>query len=960
MSSLYTIPAEKSFIDVLAQALLDKYPHNLAKCLVLLPSRRACTALQDALLRATNGAPLLLPRIQPIGDADIDILMPEEIYADSQNIIPPAMSSPRRIMLLAREIQINNPKINSEHAVGLAESLANLLDDMQRAQIPPEKLKHIVPEEFAKHWQVSLDFLTTITHRWPEILQQEGKLDNITRRNLMLNLLAKHWQAHPPTHPIIAAGSTGSQLATAQLLKVISQSQNGIVILPGLDQTIGETSWQNIDVTHPQYGLKSLLEFLDIPRKNVQIIDFPQIKGCKEQRLSALREIMLPAEETYQWSKNASRPESNAISAETFNNFQAIKCQDSEAEAQIISLIMRKQLEIKGATAALVTNDQQLAQTIIIMLRKFGIEIDNSAGSKLLHSPAAIFLMLVEEVCSQNATALSLLSLLLHPLCVLEGMENFQVRRAARNLNKTILRQPNISGGFAQLRTENCVAAIEQAVAPFLQLLQQPQASFAQLLKLHIQTAEKLSAANSLWQNHDGSMLAETLAQLNEDAPILGNISPRFYAKILSQFLSSQKFRSPVPKHPRLRILSPLESRLQHYDLVILAGLNEGIWPASPTADPWVSRQMRKNLGLIDDAQAVGQAAHDFQMLCMSPKVILTRAEKQQGTPAIPSRWWLRLESWMANMPQIWENWQQTSQTLENIRQAIAQKEPPIKISQPTPKPPLSARPRQLSVTRIETLMRNPYAIYADKILRLKKLPDLAAEPDMAVFGNIIHKTLELFTKTYPDELPLDAIEKLQAYFQIELQDWQQHTQVRAFWIPRFAKIAEWFVEEEQTRRKNGSKIEAERQVEWAFVTTGGRFTLTARIDRIEHIKNIGVIIGDYKTGGIPKIADVQAGIACQLPLSGWLLENYGEEVINLEYWKFSGGKSSSTITNAYGAKDNSTKSLISQAQTNLMELIKQFDHPDHPYLSCPNPEFPPPYNDYEHLARQSEWSGGG
>jgi len=48
---------------------------------------------------------------------------------------------------------------------------------------------------------------------------------------------------------------------------------------------------------------------------------------------------------------------------------------------------------------------------------------------------------------------------------------------------------------------------------------------------------------------------------------------------------------------------------------------------------------------------------------------------------------------------------------------------PPIE--RPLPRPPVALRPKRLSVTYIETLRRDPYALYAEKILGLKELDPL-------------------------------------------------------------------------------------------------------------------------------------------------------------------------------------------------------------------------------------------
>ena len=116
------------------------------------------------------------------------------------------------------------------------------------------------------------------------------------------------------------------------------------------------------------------------------------------------------------------------------------------------------------------------------------------------------------------------------------------------------------------------------------------------------------------------------------------------YPAVFEVLLAGRVFRPEYGMHPRLKILSPIESRMQRFDLVILGGLNEGSWPPELLADPWFNRQMRLAIGLSAPERRIGLAAHDFMMLAAAPEVILTRAEKLNGAPATPSRWLVTLD----------------------------------------------------------------------------------------------------------------------------------------------------------------------------------------------------------------------------------------------------------------------------------------------------------------------------
>src|SRR5213082_530421 len=72
--TVYTIPSHRSFADALAAGLIARFgkePLGLAQGRILLPNNRAVRAVTDAFVRA-SGSGLLLPRLIPIGDPELD------------------------------------------------------------------------------------------------------------------------------------------------------------------------------------------------------------------------------------------------------------------------------------------------------------------------------------------------------------------------------------------------------------------------------------------------------------------------------------------------------------------------------------------------------------------------------------------------------------------------------------------------------------------------------------------------------------------------------------------------------------------------------------------------------------------------------------------------------------------------------------------------------------------------
>ncbi len=234
---LRNIAPESPFLKTLAGWLLQEYgqsPASLTKVLILLPNRRSCRSLREAFLECTNGSPLLLPRMQPLGELDEDstMLLPDTEWAD----IPAAMAPIRRELLLTRMVMAHKTRQNTfyslEQAAQLARQLGQLLDDVAREDITLDQLSNLVPEDLAQHWQQTLEFLHIISRHWPKLLEEEGVIDATHHRTRMIKATAAAWAKSPPAHPVIAAGSTGSQPATAKLLATIAALPTGLVIFP--------------------------------------------------------------------------------------------------------------------------------------------------------------------------------------------------------------------------------------------------------------------------------------------------------------------------------------------------------------------------------------------------------------------------------------------------------------------------------------------------------------------------------------------------------------------------------------------------------------------------------------------------------------------------------------------------------------------------------------------------------
>jgi ATP-dependent helicase/nuclease subunit B len=971
--SVWTIPPGESFVDALARRLLAETaddPLALSAMLILLPTRRACRALRDCFLRQSDGRPLLLPRMRPLGDADEEDL---EFAGPDSLDLRPAMPSLRRQLLLAKLImRLGSARgggvPNPEQAVRLAGELGRLLDQVQAEDLDFGRLEQLVPADYAAHWQITLDFLKILTQHWPAIVEQQGFMDAVPRRNRLLDIQATAWEESPPDFPVIAAGSTGSIPATARLLSVVARLPRGRLVLPGLDREMDETAWESLEQSHPQYGLARLLDRLGLDRRAV-----PLWPGCTPSRRAWLiSETMRPAANTDVWRHLGPRDTTVAL-----GGVSRLDCPGPREEAGAIALMMRETLEHPERTAALITPDRALARRVAGELRRFDIEIDDSAGRPLDLTPPGTFLLLTAAMVAEDFAPHATLAALKHPLAG-GGLAAGVMRGRVRRLERLALRGPRPAAGIAGLRAavakrgdlDPWLAELEQAAAPFVEVMARPQVPLADLLRTHVAFAETLAAddrligAARLWAGEAGAQASNFLRDLADAAHDEDGLPPMTgaaYPGLLRGLMSDCAVRPAWGSHPRLSIWGPLEARLQHADLTILGSLNEGTWPADAAADPWMSRPMRRDFGLPLPERRIGLSAHDFAQAFCAPNVVLTRAARVEGTPTVPSRWLLRLDAVLracgATNP-----WANTTAWLD-IHALIDRPASVQPTRPPAPRPPLAARPRQLSATAIETWMRDPYAIYARKILGLTALEPIDADPGAADYGTIIHDALDAFLTAHPrGPLPPKALERLLDLGRQSFGPALARPGQWAFWWPRFERIAEWFVAHEAARRTELSETRSEIQGRLEIAAPYAPFVVTAKADRVDMKTDGSLVLIDYKTGAPPSPKEVAAGYAPQLPIEAAIARHGGFDgvparpVSALLYWRLSGGTPGGEEKTA----GSNPQDLAAQALEGLAGLVRAFDDETTPYEARPHPDKAPKYSDYLHLARVREWSGGG
>ncbi len=974
-TNIYTIHAGLPFVDALADGLnnkIEKTNTQLSDFTILLPTRRAVKTLRDAFLRKSSGKPLLLPRLIPLGNLDTDeqaISGWEEPSLSAGVDIKPAISDLERTLLLTKLVQAFAQKcFSADQAVSLAADLGRLLDQVQTHRLSFKDLQEIVPADYAEHWQITLKFLEIVTKAWPAILDKYGCLDPADRQNKLLERQASIWKTSPPQGYIIAAGSTGSIPATADLLNVVSRLPNGCVVLPGLDQTLSEAELTKLEPTHPQYGMVHLLSKMGARLNEVKIWEARGFEKHQTSRAELINIALRPPSSLEMWQHL------ELSLNHGFKDVEYVECADLDEETGVVALMMRQTLERKGKTAALITPDRELARRVKSQLHRWNIEIDDSAGQPLSSVPSGIFLSLTAELIIGQFKPVDLLAVCKHPIAAC-GYFPAKLRELIRRLEVSVLRgsrlEPGIDGLLAvledsQLDFQEFLESLKKRSKYFSQLSARSDVTFRSILEAHIEFSEYLATSNTetgverLWAGTTGGTLSKFMSELASFSDAIDNLPGSIYPSLLKKLMSFRRVRQQYRTHPRLHIWGLLEARFQQADLLILGGLNEGAWPPEASADPWMSRPMRKKFGLPLPEHRVGLSAHDFTQAFCAPSVALTRSRRVRGTPTVPARWLLRITQLLDghNLLSVLcpkHPWKDLQALLDKPKKMES-------IKPPAPTPPVSARPRQLSVTQVETWMRDPYSIYAKYILKLIPLPALNLALEAADYGTLVHQILRQFSETCParpgEPLPDNAEDILIELGRQKFGVITNFPAVWAFWWPRFLSISKWFIDQERTARPEIVDIKTEVKGQLELVGQHGPFTLVAVADRIDRLENERLRIIDYKTGAPPTQKEISAGFAPQLPLeaaianSGGFKSILGNNVSALNYWRLKGGTPAGEISSA----GENIHKLAKDAIEGLENLIKAFDQEETPYEARPRPEQAPKYSDYEHLARVKEW----
>ena len=887
-------------------------------------------------------------------------------------------------------------------AIWLARDLAALMDEVETEGSDWSRLDALVSGDLANWWQVTLDFLEIVTAAWPKVLDERQQSNPAAYRSALIRAEAARLARNPQLGPVIAAGSTGSVPATAELMSVVARLPNGAVVLPGLDTQLDEDAWSLVAqakgvssvLGHPQFGLAKLLRKFGLRRADVKEIGISSLPLAHRSRL--VSEALRPAETTERWTDFRPTFRETEIDA-ALAGVTLVEAATERDEALAIAIALRRAIAIEGKNAALVTGDRNLARRVSAELLRFGIRADDSGGTPLARTPPATLMRLIVEAACRPGDAVALLALLKHPLLGL-GLERGIVRRAAETVELVALRggtgrpdaadlgrlfeerlaalagDRHVPSWLARIgpqrikEARQLLGSLHEALDPLLRLRKDEPVVLQEIARTTVIALESVGRGvegdlTGLYAGDAGQKLAGFLRSVLASECSMELALPE-WPDVLAALIGTEIVKPSAGGDGRVAIWGALEARLQTVDTLVLGGLNEGSWPRRAEADRFMSRIMKAGIDLEPPERRIGLAAHDFWMGMGTGTVVLTRAARSGDAPAVPSRWLQRLLAF-AGTDHAVKLRERGDRLLGWARMLDDGGEAPF-ASRPSPAPPLEARPTRFSVTEIETLRRDPYAVYARRILDLAPIKPLLRDPGAAERGTLFHDIMQRFTEAGIDAAGPEAEEQLLGIGRQCFAELALPADVEAVWWPRFEALAKDIVRWECEDREGVTSRRSEELAEATPVGATG-ITLSGRADRID-LRPAGMAdILDYKTGSSPSKGQAHTLLAPQLALEAALLKRGAfkglgpRQPSQLAFvrLKANGDVEEQSILE-YNRNIKSADQLAEEAWRRLEQLLRYYNDPANGYLSRALPfREGETEGDYDHLARVLEWSAG-
>lgn len=994
---IWTIRAGEPFLQTLIAAidrgqLFPKLnwqdPLMWTNVTLMLPTRKAIKNLNANFHLYTGREVGFLPKMICLGEFENDDDLPQSTQKW------PAISLLERKLILLPLVEKwlehfqTHEQNNQQHYLPqlllFIDELLEVIDvfTLEHAQL--DLIQTSVSGQYDEFWLKSLAFLDIVLKQYPPILAHMQKTD--PKREYQLRALEfveklKHISSN---QIYVLAGSTGSVKSTALMMSALARHSHGAVVLPSFDVELDANTWDLIAqektqnarlMTHPQYYMSHFVHSLGlVPQDVVQLCQNPSKDSADFRELIALG--FRPSEGHSHWQQQLKTLSKRSDFGQLGQHLTYIEASHLDEEAQAIACILRNALEDQKTKAMVITPNRILGMRIQEALRKFGVHVSDSAGVPLNKTRAAQLLLEAIGLAFEPGP-LALDSFLFYK-------PKFQIEPSP---TPELLDLLNVVGCH-HLKWKSW----EQLFAELHQLKQPENLKYGHraMRKLTPELLEQITALlSSVYaifqplysvQSHHWTTSIEHLFCSIVDPKIEGydqvlaflehlkscaqylTFDPKQLRAMLDLLLSAETAYDLNEEHPQLRILGPIEARLMHADVVILAGLNEGEWPGQVDAGAFLNRALLKSIGLSLPERTVGLQAHDFYCALFGEQVYLTRSRKNGGQPQSISRFLERLElvfgeHWLS-IAARGEPWLRLARTLD-----LPEQYQTFSLSKPTPKAPLARKKLYFSVSELDHLMRDKYSYFASAILHLQPIDDGQDDNPSTAFGQMVHEGLahckDIFLNPPSDHH--DLIEYIMSCFKKAGETLQIEPLIQQSWQMRLDHIARWLCTQILMQAPDIEDIHLETSGRYGWTTTSGiNVSMSARADRIDLLKDGRVRLIDYKTGAEINLSKMKIGLKAQLPLEAFILQNNGFDglssapIASLNYIFLKGRHQKNTVVALKGSEAEDLSVQYFDKANQIIEYVLQDDAVFEPSSVVKDIK-----SQYLHLSRIEEWSVG-
>ena len=974
---VYTSQSGENLAEAVVEKIMGSLPKSnplaLTDITIYVPSPRAGLALKEAFIKQ-NGAGLL-PAIHMMSfhDEDMDAHRFERNDLEKKEII----SSLGRQMVLTQFVQTAYPSYSFNKCFEQATALSSLFSKLKAYDLTLSDVEKEIPENLSNHWKQNVEFFKIAFQFYPNWLGGNHKVDTVDAAQKAVEVELESLQKNGMKNPIWAVGFSDTTPLGFKLLKEIISHEKGVLIFSSLDKNMSDDLFESVPETHPQFTLKRMLSKLEIKRAEVTFLK----ENITSSRALCWQQALAPAA--------GLKKLDDTTALQGLKGLSYVEAATESEEAELIALMMRETLESENKTCALISPDRRLSLRVEACLKKWGVNVDDSAGMPLLSTPVGRLFYMIVNLVNEYFSPLVLAEFLHHKHTNLGHIENKKQKLKA--LEHLVLRGEKPAAGFVGLRQKlqkslqnerkdgslapdaaTLLDELENVFKPLLGKGAKYKVDFWISKHLNIlKTVLKQDENDDLniFDDESGQTLLGMLSSWQDAAKDVNEINLETYMGMLAGVMSTTAVRKKQSTHPRLFIWGPMESRLQNVDRVIVGALNEGVWPRQVAADVWFNSTICEKLGIPNAQVHVGMSAHDLLNLVTQKEVFMTRTLKDAEGETIPSRFISRFESVMPK--HVFEQLLQTGGVWKSRVKSLRLNGDVNRINPPKPTPEIQRRPAIWSASTARDIMQCPYKVYVRKVLKLEALEAYEESFSAALKGQLIHKVLESFfveVAHMPPPFTGDKSNKTEVYNHLMLQarvafEAVEEKASKALGLKQMEKIAHAFAHKVVQDHLNGTlPLSIEKD---ASVLLESGVKLYAKADRIDQSKE-GLVVIDYKTGAPPSTKDVLKGTEPQMAVESVILKRGGFErhssVKALEYWHVSGKKGEGIkFQNAIGAKED-LEAFTQMADDALNDITNEMHKSEKAYEAFPGGEAmeekkgPCRYCDFAGVCRFKDW----